>query len=67
MNELVEQRGASVLLDSRTVLLSAGSVDITDLAIAAINQALGDGGEAPLISVPGLTVGEAGAEEGDVE
>jgi Skp family chaperone for outer membrane proteins len=53
--ELVEQRGASVLLDSRTVLLSAGGVDITDLAIAAINDALGDGGEALLISVPGLT------------
>lgn len=52
---LVEERGAAVLLDSRTVLLSAGGVDITDLAIAAVDETLGDGGEAPLISVPGLT------------
>jgi Skp family chaperone for outer membrane proteins len=52
--ELVRVRGASVLLDSRTVLLSAGSVDVTDAAIAAINAGLGDGGEAPLISLPGL-------------
>mmetsp|Transcript_5347 Transcript_5347/g.9484 ORF Transcript_5347/g.9484 Transcript_5347/m.9484 type:complete len:199 (+) Transcript_5347:747-1343(+) len=52
--EIIEARGASVLLDSRTVLLSAGSVDITDAAIAAINEALGDGGEEPLIAVPGV-------------
>ncbi|QXT38470.1 OmpH family outer membrane protein [Gymnodinialimonas ceratoperidinii] len=52
--EIIEARGAAVLLDSRTVLLSAGSVDITDAAIAAINEALGDGGEEPLIAVPGV-------------
>lgn len=61
--ELVEARGAAVLLDSRTVLLSAGSVDITDIAIAAIDDALGDGGEDPLISVPGLTPLEGATEE----
>lgn len=53
--ELVQQRGASVLLDSRTVLLSAGSVDITDAAINAIDAAMGEGGDAPMISLPGLT------------
>ncbi|OAN75524.1 hypothetical protein A8B78_16035 [Jannaschia sp. EhC01] len=53
--EIVQARGASVLLDSRTVLLSAGSVDITDAAIVAIDEALGPGGDAPLISLPGLT------------
>ncbi|ABD55369.1 OmpH family outer membrane protein [Jannaschia sp. CCS1] len=53
--EIVEARGASVLLDSRTVLLSAGSVDITDAAIVAINETLGDGGDAPLIALPGLS------------
>lgn len=53
--EIVQARGAAVLLDSRSVLLSAGSVDITDAAIMAIDQSLGDGGEAPLIFLPGLT------------
>lgn len=53
--EIVEARGASVLLDSRTVLLSAGSVDITDAAIIAIDETLGEGGDAPLISLPGLS------------
>lgn len=52
--EIVQARGAAVLLDSRTVLLSAGSVDITDAAIVAIDEALGQGGDAPLISLPGL-------------
>ncbi len=52
--EIVQQRGASVLLDSRTVLLSAGGVDITDAAITLIDERLGNGGEDPLISVPGL-------------
>lgn len=56
--EIIESRGASVLLDSRTVLLSAGSVDITDAAIAAINEALGDGGEEPLIALPGVAPAE---------
>lgn len=53
--EIVQSRGAAVLLDSRSVLLSAGSIDITDAAIAAIDEGLGNGGEAPLISLPGLT------------
>lgn len=56
--EIVEARGAAVLLDSRTVLLSAGSVDITDAAIVAIDEALGDGGEDPLIFLPGVTPAE---------
>lgn len=51
--EIVQERGASVLLDSRSVLLSAGTVDITETAIAAIDDALGRGGEAPLIALPG--------------
>ncbi len=56
--EIVQARGASVLLDSRTVLLSAGSVDITEAAIAAIDEALGIGGDAPLFSLPGLPAPE---------
>lgn len=52
--DIVQESGASVLLDSRTVLLSAGSVDITDAAVMAIDAALGSGGDAPLILLPGL-------------
>ncbi|MBF9033797.1 OmpH family outer membrane protein [Rhodobacterales bacterium HKCCE2091] len=47
--DLVRDRGAAVILDSRTVLLSAETVDITEAAIARIDEALGDGGEEPLI------------------
>lgn len=54
--DLVEDRGAAVLLDSRTVFLSAGEIDITDAAIALIDERLGNGGEGPLISVPGLSL-----------
>lgn len=50
--DIVQTRGAAVLLDSRTVLLSAGSVDITDAAIIAIDETLGQGGDEPLISLP---------------
>ncbi|MEX3015170.1 OmpH family outer membrane protein [Gymnodinialimonas hymeniacidonis] len=53
--ELVEGRGASVLMDSRTVLLSAGGVDITEAAIVVIDERLGRGGEDPLIAIPGLS------------
>ncbi|UWQ94113.1 OmpH family outer membrane protein [Rhodobacteraceae bacterium M385] len=56
--EIVQARGAAVLLDSRTVLLSAGSVDITDAAIVAIDEALGNGDDEPLIFLPGVTSDE---------
>ena len=59
--ELVDERGGSVLLDSRTVLLSAGGVDITEVAIDLLDERLGNGGDAPLISIPGLQV--PGAED----
>lgn len=41
--EIVASRGAAVILDHRSVLLAADSVDITDAAIAAVDAALGDG------------------------
>lgn len=56
--EIVQARGAAVLLDSRTVLLSAGSVDITEAAIIAIDDALGQGGDTPLISLSGADPSE---------
>lgn len=57
--EIVQARGAAVLMDSRSVLLSAGSVDITEAAIARIDEVLGEGGEAPLVDVQGLTIPES--------
>ncbi|MFW5641356.1 MAG: OmpH family outer membrane protein [Roseicyclus sp.] len=49
--DIVRSRGAAVLMDSRAVLLSAESVDITEEAIAALDDRLGDGGDAPLIEI----------------
>lgn len=51
--ELMRLRGALVLLDNRTVLLSAEGLDITDAAIARIDTDIGEGGEAPLIDLDG--------------
>jgi hypothetical protein len=47
----VRDRGAAVLMDSRAVLLSADRVDVTEAAIAAIDAALGEGGDEPIISI----------------
>ena len=44
LEELMVEAGASVLLDTRTVLLSTGVVDVTDEAVERINLAIGDGG-----------------------
>lgn len=43
LEELMRQTGAYVVLERRTVFLSANAVDITGLAIKRINMALGDG------------------------
>lgn len=49
--EIASSRGAAVMLDNRSVLLSAPGIDITDEAIARIDESLGDGGPEPLISI----------------
>jgi len=41
--EIVSARGASVLIDRRNIVLDLSSVDITDEAIAKVNETLGDG------------------------
>jgi len=51
--DLLRQRGAGVMMDSRAVLLSVEGVDITDEAIARVDAEVGQGGEAPLISIDG--------------
>ncbi len=43
LGEIMRDRGAVVLLDRRSVIISAGAVDITDPGIAAVDAALGDG------------------------
>jgi len=43
LEELMLSRGASAVLDRRSVLLSLGSVDITTVAIEQIDAAIGDG------------------------
>ena len=47
--DLVQERGAAVIMDNRAVLLSAESVDITALALERVDARLGDGGEGPLL------------------
>ena len=49
--EIASDRGASAILDRRSVLLAADRVDITDVAVAAIDEALGSGPEEPLIDL----------------
>jgi hypothetical protein len=49
--DIVRDRNAAVLMDSRAVLLSADRVDVTETAIAAIDAALGEGGPDPIISI----------------
>ncbi len=43
LGELMVERGAFAILDRRSVLLSLGSIDITEDAIARIDAAIGDG------------------------
>lgn len=51
--DIVGGRGASILMDSRAVLLSADGVDITEAAIARIDATIGEGGPEPLIDLDG--------------
>ena len=43
LSELVQERGALVVMDRRTVFISSARIDITDAAIARIDETLGDG------------------------
>ena len=51
--EILRRRGASVLIDNRAVLLTADGIDITEEAIALIDERLGEGGPDPLIDLDG--------------
>ncbi len=50
LTEIARERGALVILDRRTVVLSAGAVDATDEAIARVDEALAE--EAPPEETP---------------
>lgn len=43
LEQLMADRGAFAILDRRSVLLSVGSIDVTEDALARINTTLGDG------------------------
>ena len=45
LGQLMQEAGAAVILDRRTVFLAVGSIDVTDLAIARIDAAVGDGAQ----------------------
>ncbi|EPX78154.1 OmpH family outer membrane protein [Salipiger mucosus] len=44
---IMREAGAAVILDKRSVFLSAGVIDITELAIDRIDEQIGTGGELP--------------------
>lgn len=43
LGQLMQEAGAAIILDRRTVFLAVGSIEVTDLAIARIDEAIGDG------------------------
>jgi Skp family chaperone for outer membrane proteins len=55
--EILQARGATILMDSRTVLLSAEGVDITEAAIALVDERIGEGAPEPLIDLDGTAQG----------
>ena len=59
--ELVQERGAAVLLDRRAVFLSAAAIDITDQAVAQIDAEIGTGEDA--LSAPQAETGTSGTQQ----
>ncbi|MCF2870581.1 OmpH family outer membrane protein [Octadecabacter sp. G9-8] len=52
LGQLMVDRGASAILDRRSVLLSLGSIDVTEIALERIDDALGDGMESAPSATP---------------
>lgn len=59
--QLMRETGGKIILDNRQVLLRADTIDITDLAVARVDAAIGDGsglageegaGDLPEVAVP---------------
>ena len=47
--EVMRARDATVMMDSRSVLLSVGGIDVTEEVLAQIDAEIGDGGTDPLV------------------
>ncbi|APX13730.1 hypothetical protein BWR18_06170 [Tateyamaria omphalii] len=45
LEEIMRDTGAAVILEQRSVFVSANAIDITDLAISRMDESLGDGSE----------------------
>ena len=45
LQTIMRESGAAIVLEQRSVFISANAIDITDTAISRINSALGDGSE----------------------
>ena len=43
--DLMREAGAGVILERRSVLFSANAIDITDIAIQRLDDAIGDGAD----------------------
>lgn len=52
LSEVIRESGAVVILDDRAVILSAESIDVTDRAIARIDEVLGEGLETDGAATP---------------
>jgi len=52
LTEIVRERGAVAVLDSRSVILSADQIDVTEAAIARLDSQLGTPQEAPVTPQP---------------
>ena len=51
MRDLLRERGASAVLDSRAVIYVVEGADLTDLALERIDAELGDGGAVPILEL----------------
>lgn len=45
--QIMREAGGNIILDNRQVLLRADAIDITDLAVARVDAAIGDGSDLP--------------------
>jgi Skp family chaperone for outer membrane proteins len=52
LGQLMAERGAAVVLDRRSVVLSVGAVDITEVAVARIDAEMGEGMSLPELEAP---------------
>lgn len=64
MGDVVRERGAFAILDSRAILLSVQSIDVTDAMVERIDSVLGDGAGRADAPAPGAASPPAAAPAG---